>query len=55
MRSGVANKKNVCDTNLKSLNELLAVGYFEKRKMGFYGDGEEKLGPTVATLCPGCC
>ncbi|KAI5308000.1 hypothetical protein KEM55_006848, partial [Ascosphaera atra] len=34
-------------------NELLAVGYFEKMKMGYHDDGEDSLGPTISTLSLG--
>ncbi|KAF3396404.1 hypothetical protein F1880_006750 [Penicillium rolfsii] len=34
-------------------NELLALGYFEKMKIGFHDDGETALGPTIATLSLG--
>ncbi|CAG8920378.1 unnamed protein product [Penicillium salamii] len=34
-------------------NELLALGYFEKMKIGFHDDGESSLGPTIATFSLG--
>ncbi|KAJ5673085.1 hypothetical protein N7507_002212 [Penicillium longicatenatum] len=34
-------------------NELLALGYFEGMKIGFHDDGEDSLGPTIATLSLG--
>ncbi|EED12933.1 hypothetical protein TSTA_054450 [Talaromyces stipitatus ATCC 10500] len=34
-------------------NELLALGYLEKMAMGFHDDGEDSLGPTIATLSLG--
>ena len=35
-------------------NECLVVGYFERQKINFHDDGEEGLGPVVATLSLGC-
>ncbi|KAF1985341.1 hypothetical protein K402DRAFT_334395 [Aulographum hederae CBS 113979] len=34
-------------------NEILACGYFETQKMKYHSDGEDDLGPTVATLSLG--
>ncbi|KAK1470413.1 hypothetical protein CCUS01_17443 [Colletotrichum cuscutae] len=36
-----------------NFNELLSIGYMEKDKIGFHDDGEDTLGPTVATLSLG--
>ena len=35
-------------------NELMVLGYKTANKIGFHDDGEEGLGPTVATLSVGC-
>ncbi|KAF2665469.1 hypothetical protein BT63DRAFT_66628 [Microthyrium microscopicum] len=34
-------------------NEMLALGYLEKNKIGYHSDGEETLGPTIITLSLG--
>ncbi|KAJ5765376.1 hypothetical protein N7520_004935 [Penicillium odoratum] len=34
-------------------NELLTLGYFEGMKIGYHDDGENGLGPTIATLSLG--
>ena len=34
-------------------NELLTVAYMEKQSMGFHTDGEQGLGPVVASLSMG--
>ncbi|KAK1701265.1 hypothetical protein BDP55DRAFT_538712 [Colletotrichum godetiae] len=36
-----------------NFNELLSIGYMEEDKIGFHDDGEDTLGPTVATLSLG--
>ena len=35
-------------------NELMVLGYKTANKIGYHDDGEEGLGPTVATLSVGC-
>lgn len=35
-------------------NELLSIAYMQNSAIGFHDDGEETLGPTVATLSLGC-
>lgn len=37
----------------EDFNEMLALGYMEGRKIGYHDDGEDGLGPTVATLSLG--
>lgn len=34
-------------------NELLSIGYFEGNSIGYHDDGEDTLGPTIATLSLG--
>ena len=36
-----------------SFNELLALGYCQDQSIGFHDDGEQGLGPTIATLSLG--
>ncbi|KAK2018281.1 hypothetical protein LZ32DRAFT_680720 [Colletotrichum eremochloae] len=45
-----------CDTLTKDFidfNELLSIGYMEEDKINYHDDGEDTLGPTVATLSLG--
>ncbi|KZL86345.1 oxoglutarate iron-dependent oxygenase protein [Colletotrichum incanum] len=45
-----------CDTlteDFVDFNELLSIGYMEEDKISYHDDGEETLGPTVATLSLG--
>ncbi|TQN75222.1 Alpha-ketoglutarate-dependent dioxygenase alkB-like protein 3 [Colletotrichum shisoi] len=45
-----------CDTltsNFVDFNELLSIGYMEEDKISYHDDGEDTLGPTVATLSLG--
>ncbi|KAF2029162.1 hypothetical protein EK21DRAFT_36524, partial [Setomelanomma holmii] len=39
--------------NDKEFNEVLALGYFEAQKISYHDDGEDGLGPTIATLSLG--
>ncbi|KAI9804405.1 MAG: hypothetical protein M1825_001304 [Sarcosagium campestre] len=48
-----AGQESILDGSFQKFNELLAVGYFEEQKMGFHDDGEDTLGPTIATLSLG--
>ncbi|KAH0544635.1 hypothetical protein FGG08_001285 [Glutinoglossum americanum] len=43
----------VKDGSFRMFNELLTLGYFEKQKINYHDDGEEGLGPTIATLSLG--
>lgn len=40
-------------SNAGDFNELLVIAYLEKNKMEFHDDGEEGLGPNIATLSLG--
>ncbi|WDK17913.1 hypothetical protein CGRA01v4_09198 [Colletotrichum graminicola] len=45
-----------CDTlteDFVDFNELLSIGYMEEDKISYHDDGEDTLGPTVATLSLG--
>ncbi|KAK2001110.1 hypothetical protein LX36DRAFT_629421 [Colletotrichum falcatum] len=45
-----------CDTltdDFIDFNELLSIGYMEEDKINYHDDGEDTLGPTVATLSLG--
>ncbi|KAK1986154.1 hypothetical protein LZ30DRAFT_648473 [Colletotrichum cereale] len=45
-----------CDTlteDFIDFNELLSIGYMEEDKISYHDDGEDTLGPTVATLSLG--
>ncbi|KAK1963949.1 hypothetical protein LY78DRAFT_704779 [Colletotrichum sublineola] len=45
-----------CDTLTRDFidfNELLSIGYMEEDKINYHDDGEDTLGPTVATLSLG--
>ncbi|KAI9779951.1 MAG: hypothetical protein M1839_007107 [Geoglossum umbratile] len=48
-----AGKYVVEDGTFRKFNELLTLGYFEKQKINYHDDGEEGLGPTIATLSLG--
>ncbi|TKA69811.1 hypothetical protein B0A49_05860 [Cryomyces minteri] len=37
----------------KDFNEVLAIGYFEEQSINYHDDGEDGLGPTIATLSLG--
>ncbi|KAL2352420.1 hypothetical protein BJ546DRAFT_1100384, partial [Cryomyces antarcticus] len=37
----------------KDFNEVLAIGYFEEQSINYHDDGENGLGPTIATLSLG--
>ncbi|EFQ26605.1 uncharacterized protein GLRG_02425 [Colletotrichum graminicola M1.001] len=41
------------DTDFVDFNELLSIGYMEEDKISYHDDGEDTLGPTVATLSLG--
>ncbi|KAK1590851.1 uncharacterized protein LY79DRAFT_686310 [Colletotrichum navitas] len=41
------------DTDFIDFNELLSIGYMEEDKISYHDDGEDTLGPTVATLSLG--
>ncbi|KAK2032947.1 hypothetical protein LX32DRAFT_660923 [Colletotrichum zoysiae] len=41
------------DTDFVDFNELLSIGYMEEDKINYHDDGEDTLGPTVATLSLG--
>ncbi|EAS30635.2 uncharacterized protein CIMG_11674 [Coccidioides immitis RS] len=45
--------KTVPPTEFQQPNELLTLGYFEKMAINYHDDGEDTLGPTVATLSIG--
>lgn len=40
--------------SFNDFNELLSLGYMEKSAIGYHDDGEDSLGPTIATLSLGC-
>ncbi|KAL1956755.1 hypothetical protein VTO42DRAFT_6808 [Malbranchea cinnamomea] len=48
-----ATKNSVAEEEFLRPNELLTLGYFEKMSIGYHDDGEESLGPTIATLSLG--
>lgn len=48
-----AGRKAVADDSFKDFNELLALGYFEKQKIGYHDDGEDDLLGTIATMSIG--
>jgi alkylated DNA repair dioxygenase AlkB len=39
--------------NKTEFNEVLALGYFEQQRINYHDDGEDGLGPTIATLSLG--
>ncbi|WEW56506.1 hypothetical protein PRK78_001951 [Emydomyces testavorans] len=48
-----AVQKTVPPTEFQQPNELLTLGYFEKMAINYHDDGEDTLGPTIATLSLG--
>ncbi|KAG7108578.1 hypothetical protein HYQ44_012454 [Verticillium longisporum] len=50
---GHALKPASMDTKFVDFNELLTIGYMEDDAISYHDDGEDTLGPTVATLSLG--
>ncbi|PNH45501.1 hypothetical protein VD0004_g2428 [Verticillium dahliae] len=50
---GHALKSASMDTKFVDFNELLTIGYMEDDAISYHDDGEDTLGPTVATLSLG--
>lgn len=48
-----AGRMAVTDGSFIEFNELLALGYFEKQKIGYHDDGEDDLLGTIATMSIG--
>ncbi|KAI1921801.1 hypothetical protein LOZ12_002134 [Ophidiomyces ophidiicola] len=48
-----AVRKTVPPAEFQRPNELLTLGYFEKMAINYHDDGEDTLGPTIATLSLG--